>query len=78
MDYRHRNQQLANFLVPALDLAEIIHYTRDARYLSKFDIIKTFNRLLIEVEFKLLTAFRNRFSTFRWKVLLFRFKVDSR
>jgi hypothetical protein len=65
MDYRYRNQQLENFLIPALDLAETIYHIRDARYLSKFNIIKAFNRLLITVKSKLLTAFKNRFNIFR-------------
>jgi hypothetical protein len=76
MDYRHRNQQLKEFLVSAPDLMETIHYIRDARHLFKFDIIRAFNRLLISVSSKPLTAFRNRFGIFRWKVLLFGFKVD--
>jgi hypothetical protein len=65
MDYRHRNQQFKEFLILTPDLIETIHYIRDVRYLSKFDIIRAFNRLLISVDSRPLTAFRNRFGIFR-------------
>jgi hypothetical protein len=75
IDYRHRNQQLKEFLIPVSDLIETIYYIKDARHLFKFDIIKAFNRLLISVNSRPLTAFKNRFGTFRWKVLPFDLKV---
>jgi hypothetical protein len=64
MDYRHRNQQFKEFLVPVSDLMEIIYHTRNVRHLSKFDIIRAFNRLLISIDSRLLITFRNRFGIF--------------
>src|ERR1700694_1305339 len=43
--------------------------------MTKIDIIRAFNRLLIHADSRYLTAFKTRQGTFRWKVLPFRLKV---
>jgi hypothetical protein len=65
INYRHRNQQFKEFLISVLNLIEIIHHIKDFRHLSKFNIIRAFNRLLIFVDSRPLTAFKNRFGIFR-------------
>src|ERR1700716_4479162 len=43
--------------------------------MTKIDIIRAFNRLLIQADLRYLTTFKTRQGTFRWKVLPFGLKV---
>ena len=75
IDYRWINQFLKDRIVRAPDLPGTLFNCRNARRFSKIDIIRAFNRLLLSVESRGLTAFRTRQGTFQWKVLPFGLKV---
>lgn len=75
VDYRWMNNFLASRLVKAPDVNGTIANCRNAKRMSKIDIIRAFNRLLIQPDSRYLTAFRTRQGTFRWKVLPFGLKV---
>lgn len=75
VDYRWINKFLKDRIVPAPDLKGTIEMARNSTRFSKIDIIRAFNRLLIQAESRYLTAFRTRQGTFRWKVLPFGLKV---
>lgn len=75
VDFRWVNQFLKDRLVPAPDLNGTMEVARGAKRYTKLDIIRAFNRLLIEPSSRFLTAFRTRQGTFQWKVLPFGLKV---
>ena len=75
IDYRWINQYLKDRIVRAPDLPGTLFNCRNARRFSKIDVIRAFNRLLLSVESRGLTAFRTRQGTFQWKVLPFGLKV---
>ena len=75
IDYRWINAFLEQSLCIPPDLAGTLFNCRNARFFSKLDIIRAFNRLLLSVESRPLTAFRTRQGTFRWKVLPFGLQV---
>lgn len=75
VDYRWLNQFLKQQLVPAPDLNGTFFNNRNAKRWTKIDIIRAFNRLLLSVDSRHLSAFRTRQGTFRWKVLPFGLKV---
>ena len=75
IDYRWMNQFLASRQVLAPDVNGTIANCRNAKRMTKIDIIRAFNRLLIHADSRYLTAFKTRQGTFRWKVLPFGLKV---
>ena len=75
MDYRWVNEFLTPRLVPTPDVAGTLTNCRNARHLTKIDIIRAFNRLLISPESRYLTSFCTRQGTFQWKVLPFGLKT---
>ena len=48
---------------------------RNAKWMTKIDIIRAFNLLLMHADSRYLTAFKTCQGTFRWKVLPFGLKV---
>ena len=75
VDYRWLNQFLASRQVLAPDVDGTIANCRNAKRMTKIDIIRAFNRLLMHADSRYLTAFKTRQGTFRWKVLPFGLKV---
>ena len=75
VDYRWVNQFLALRLVMAPNVNGTIANCRNAKRMSKIDIIRAFNRLLVYEDSRYLTAFKTRQGTFRWKVFPFGLKV---
>jgi hypothetical protein len=75
IDFRWRNDHLKPRIVPAPSLNGTMFNCRDARHMSKIDIIQAFHRLRMAVGSEYLTAFRTRQGTFQWKVLPFGLKV---
>jgi hypothetical protein len=75
VDYRWVNQFIKGrqFLSP--DVKGTIANCRDTRRMTKIDIIRAFNRLLVHPGSRYLTAFKTRQGTFQWKVLPFGLKV---
>lgn len=74
-DYRWVNRFLVARLVNAPDVRGTIANCSKAKRLSVIDVIRAFNRLLMDVGSRYLTAFKTRQGTFRWKVLPFGLKV---
>jgi hypothetical protein len=75
IDYRWRNTHLKDRLFPAPDLKGTLYKCRNAKRLTKIDIIQAFHRLRMDIDSRYLTAFRTRYGTFQWKVLPFGLKV---
>ena len=75
VDYRFINDFITKRLVTAPDVPGTIARVGRAKRLSKIDIIRAFNRLLVDVGSRYLTAFRTRFGTYQWKVLPFGLSV---
>jgi hypothetical protein len=73
IDFRWRNDHLKPRIVPAPWLNGTMFKCRDARHMSKMDIIQAFYRLRMAVGSEYLTAFR----TLQWKVLPFGLKVGA-
>jgi hypothetical protein len=73
IDYWWINQFLVSRQVLASDVNGA--NCRDAKRMSKIDIIRVFNRLLMHANPRHLTAFKTCQGTFRWKVLPFGHKV---
>jgi hypothetical protein len=74
-DYRWVNTFLVPRLVKPPDVSGTIANCRNAKRMTKIDIIRAFNRMLIHADSRYLSAFRTRQGTFRWKVLPFGFQV---
>jgi hypothetical protein len=74
-DYRWVNQFLASRQVLAPDVEGTIANCRNAKRMTKIDIIRAFNRLLMDAGSRYLTAFKTRQGTFEWNVLPFGLKV---
>jgi hypothetical protein len=74
-NYRWVNQFLASRQVLASDVEGIITNYKNVKRMIKIDIIRAFNRLLIDTGFKYLTAFKTRQGTFEWNILPFGLKV---
>lgn len=75
IDFRWRNKYLKPRIVNAPNLAGTVYNCRDAKHMTKIDIIQAFHRLRLHPDSKRLTAFRTRLGTFQWKVLPFGLKV---
>ena len=75
VDYRWVNQFLVLRLVMAPNVNGTITNCRNAKRMSKIDIIRAFNRLLVYEDSRYLTAFKIQQGTVRWKVLPFGLKV---
>src|SRR3982074_642693 len=75
IDYRWINQFLVSRQVLTPDVNGTIANYRNAKRMTKIDIIRVFNRLLIYADSRYLTAFKTYQGTFRWKVLPFGLKV---
>lgn len=74
-DYRFINKFIEKRLVLAPDVPGTIARVGRAKRLSKIDIIRAFNRMLVALESRYLTAFTTRQGTFQWKVLPFGLSV---
>ena len=75
IDYRWLNQFIKSRQVFAPDVNGTIANCSSAKRMTKIDIIRAFNRLLMDTDSRYLTAFKTRQGTFRWKVLPFGLKV---
>jgi transposase InsO family protein len=75
VDYRWRNKFLKPRLVPAPDVKGTIAKCGRSKRFTKIDIIRAFNRLLIDPGSRYLTSFRTRQGTFEWNVLPFGLNV---
>jgi hypothetical protein len=75
IDYRWINQFLVSRQVLAPDVNGTIANCRNAKRMSKIDITRAFNRLLMHADSRHLTAFKTRQGTFRWTGLPFGLKV---
>jgi hypothetical protein len=75
VDYRWVNQFIKGRQVLAPDVQGTIARCGKAKHLTKIDIIRAFNRLMVDVESRYLTAFTTRQGTFQWEVLPFGLKV---
>lgn len=74
-DYRFINKFLKKRVVLAPDVPGTIARVGRAKRVSKIDIIRAFNRMLVRVNDRYLTAFTTRQGTFQWKVLPFGLSV---
>nr|BAF99128.1 pol polyprotein [Pyricularia oryzae] len=75
VDYRWVNKFIKGRQVLAPDVAGTLSKCGKARRMTKIDIIRAFNRLLMDPNSRYLTAFKTRQGTFQWKVLPFGLKV---
>jgi hypothetical protein len=75
VDYRWVNNFIKGRQVLAPDVQGTISRCGRAKHLTKIDIIRAFNRLLVDPGSRYLTAFTTRQGTFQWKVLPFGLKV---
>jgi hypothetical protein len=75
IDYRWINQFLVSRHMLASDVNGTIANFQNAKQITKIDIIRVFNQLLMHANSHYLTAFKTYQGTFCWKVLLFKLKV---
>ena len=74
-DYRYTNLFLKDKNYPAPALKETLQQMAKAQYFTKVDIHQAFHWLRIAPGNEWLTAFKTRYGTFEWLVLLFSLKV---
>ncbi|CCE34834.1 uncharacterized protein CPUR_08773 [Claviceps purpurea 20.1] len=74
-DFRFINGFVKKRLTMAPDVPGTIARVGRAKRLSKVDIIRAFNRMLVALESRYLTAFKTRFGTYQWRVLPFGLSV---
>ena len=75
VDYRWINNFLKGRHTQAPDINGTIASCSKAKRMTKIDIIRAFNRMLMEPKSRYLTAFKTRQGTFWWNVLPFGLKV---